>query len=140
MRRDAENRLALILDTNVFVAAYWAPASASARLIEECIAGRAIAMYSLEVKREVQHVLRRIRVRQSYVDSLEPFWRDAVEVGPAPCESIRTEDPDDQKFLEAALGGNADLLVTNDDHLLSVGYVGRTEIVHPKSALKMVLV
>ncbi len=134
-----DHRITLILDTNVFVAAYWSPGSASARLIEAAVSGQAIALYSRDVKREVQHVLRRIKVRQSYIDSLESFWQKAVEVAPTPCESIRAEDPDDQKYLEAALGGDADLLVTNDDHLLSVGYIGRTEIVHPKSALRMIL-
>lgn len=133
------HRVTLILDTNVFVAAYWSPGSASARLVEACISGRATALYSSDVKREIQHVLRRIKVRLSYVDFLESFWQKAVEITPTLCESIRTEDPDDQKYLEAALGGDADLLVTNDDHLLSVGYVGRTEIVHPKSALNLVL-
>jgi len=131
-----ENRISLILDTNVFVAAYWAPSSASARLIEACSNGLAQAHYSPEVRREVEHVLQTIKVRESYLRSLDAFWDRAIEVRGALVDSVRTEDPEDQKFLEAALGGDTDLLVTNDDHLLKVGYVGRTEIVTPRSALR----
>ena len=133
-----ENRITLILDTNVFVAAYWAPSSASARLIQACIEGLAQAQYSPEVKREVDRVLSTIRVRDSYLRSLEPFWEKAIEVRGAPVEPVRTDDPEDQKFLEAAAGGGTDLLVTNDDHLLRVGYVGRTEILTPKSAMRVI--
>ena len=133
-----ENRISLILDTNVFVAAYWAPSSASARLIEACKIGLAQAHYSPEVRREVEHVLRTIKVRDSYLRSLDSFWENAIEVPGAPVESVRTEDPDDQKFLEAAFGGDTDFLVTNDVHLLKVGYVGRTEIVTPRSAVRLI--
>ena len=130
------NRISLILDTNVFVAAHWAPSSASARLIEACKDGLVQAHYSPEVRREIEHVLHMIRARESYLRSLEVFWDRAIEVSGAPAD-VRTEDPDDQKFLEAALGGDTDFLVTNDDHLLRVGYVGRTEIVTPRSALRL---
>ena len=132
-----ENRISLILDTNVFVAAYWARSSASARLVTACAQGLAQAHYSPEVRREVEHVLHTIKVRESYLRSLDRFWDRAIEVSGSPVNSVRTEDPDDQKFLEAAVGGDTDFLVTNDDHLLRVGYIGRTEIVTPRSALRL---
>ncbi|MCX8052975.1 MAG: putative toxin-antitoxin system toxin component, PIN family [Armatimonadetes bacterium] len=131
-----KNRISLILDTNVFVAANWAPSSASARLIRACKEGLAQAHYSSEVRREIERVLSTIKVRESFRRSLEDFWRQASEVLSKPVD-VQTEDPEDQKFLEAALGGETDFLVTNDDHLLRIGYVGRTEIVTPKSALKL---
>ncbi len=132
-----DNRVSVVLDTNVFVAAHWAPSSASARLIRACAEGLAVAYYSPEVRHEIEHVLQTIRARESYLRSLELFWERAVEVCGVAVESVRTDDPDDHKFLEAALGGGADFLVTNDDHLLKVGYVGRTEIVTPGSALRL---
>ena len=82
-------------------------------------------------------VLRQIRVSDAYMREVDAFWSAAIEVEPQAVESIRTADPSDQKFLEAALGGDTDFLVTNDDHLLRVGYVGRTEILIPGSVMKM---
>ena len=129
-------KVSILLDTNVFVAAYWARSSASARLLQACIDGRIEAHYSPEVKREVLYVLRTIRARSSYLDYVDCFWAKAREVRGVSAGSVRTSDPDDQKFLEAALGGETDFLVTSDEHLLEVGYIGRTEILTPSSALK----
>ena len=84
-------------------------------------------------------VLRQIRVSDAYMREVEEFWSAAFEVRPRIVESVRAADPSDQKFLEAALGGDTDFLVTNDDHLLRVGYVGRTEILTPGSVMKMIL-
>lgn len=132
-----DDLIRVILDTNVFVAAYWAPSSASARLIQACIDGLAKAEYTEEIKREVDYVLRTIKVKENYLSYLQQFWENAELVQGLPVNHIRSEDPDDQKFLEAAAAGTADLVVTNDDHLLRIGYTGRAEILPPSSALKL---
>ncbi|MCE5197639.1 MAG: putative toxin-antitoxin system toxin component, PIN family [Armatimonadota bacterium] len=130
--------LTVVLDTNVFVAAYWARSSASARLVQACIDGYIRAFYSPEVKREVMHVLQTVKVSQQYLDLMECFWQSAVAVDGVSVAPLRSPDPDDQKFLEAAAGGGVDYLVTNDDHLLGIGYVGRTEILKPVSILRVI--
>lgn len=127
----------VVLDTNVFVAAYWAPTSASARVIGACIDGLLQAQYTSEVRREVEMILRTVKVRDSYLGSLEPFWARARKVQAVPVPSIVVDDPDDQKYIEAAAGGETDFLITNDDHLLRIGYVGRTEILTPGSAARL---
>lgn len=133
----SDHAITIILDTNVFVAAYWAPSSASARLIRACIDGFARALYTDEIKSEVMHILGLIKVSSDYMEWVEEFWSIAENVEPVVVDSVRTKDPDDQKFLEAAVGGDADFIVTNDDHLLSVNYIGRTEILTPRSAARV---
>jgi predicted nucleic acid-binding protein len=54
-----------------------------------------------------------------------------------PVDSISIDDPDDRKFLEAAMGGEVDFLASNDVHLLRVRYVGRTEILKPASLMRI---
>jgi len=133
----SDNRALVVLDTNVFVAAYWAPNSASARLIQACIDGRIRAAYTNEVKREVVAILSKIRMPESYMFYVDSFWEAALQVEPLGADDISIDDPDDRKFLEAAAGAEADFLATNDDHLLSVGYVGRTEILTPGSLARL---
>lgn len=41
-------------------------------------------------------------------------------------------DPDDDKFLEAAVAGNVDFLVTGDKHLLDLGSFRGIDIVTPR--------
>lgn len=133
----SDDRVRVILDTNVFVAAYWARLSASARILGACIEGLSQALYSPEVRAEVSHVLRAIRAASDFLDRVEAFWERAEEVSGAQVDGIAVRDPSDRKFLEAAAGGHADFLVTNDDHLLSVGYVGRTEVITPRTAARI---
>lgn len=133
----SDNRALVVLDTNVFVAAYWAPNSASARLVQACIDGRIRAAYTNEVKREVVAILSKIRMPESYMLYVDSFWEAALQMEPLGADDISIDDPDDRKFLEATAGAEADFLATNDDHLLSVGYVGRTEILTPGSLARL---
>jgi len=133
----SDNRVTVVLDTNVFVAAYWAPSSASARVIAACIDGTVQAQYTPEVRSEVIRVLRTIRIPDSYLAKLEPFWERACRTHGVTVGYLTVDDPDDQKFIEAAVGGDTDFLVTNDDHLLKVAYIGRTEILTPGSLARV---
>lgn len=130
-------RVKVILDINVFVAAHWAPSSASAQIIRACIEGRVQPQYTKEIQLEVNRTLRTIKARESFVRELEAFWERAEEIRSIPVQSVKVEDPEDQKFIEAAAGGDTDFLITNDAHLLRVGYIGRTEVLTPESAVKV---
>ncbi len=127
----------VLLDTNVFLAAYWNPHCASARVIGACVEGRLRCVYTEPVRREVSRLLAQVKVSAEYMRRLEPFWERAVKVDPVSVDEVQIDDPDDRKFLEAAAGSEADFLATNDDHLLRVGYLGRTEILTPGSLAKI---
>ena len=43
------------------------------------------------------------------------------------------DDPDDDKFLEAAVAGNVDYIVSGDRHLLDLGSFRGIEIVEPRA-------
>ena len=53
----------------------------------------------------------------------------------APQEDITAveDDPDDDKFLEAAVAGDVDYLVSGDGHLLSLGSFRGIDIVEPRT-------
>jgi len=57
-----------------------------------------------------------------------------------PAESVEAveRDPDDDAFLECALAGDADFLVSGDDHLLELGPFRGVEIVSPADFLEIV--
>lgn len=139
MTDEDTSRISVVLDTNVFVAAYWVPTSHSAQLIQACKKKLIRAHYSPEVRREIEGILRMIKAREAFLKSLEDFWTAAEQVRGIPVEEIdNLADPDDRKFLEAAAGGESDLLVTNDQHLLCLKSVRKTQIVTPKSAIKII--
>ena len=47
------------------------------------------------------------------------------------------EDPDDNKFLETAIAGKADFIITQDNHLLKVKKLNSIIILNPEEFLKL---
>ena len=69
---------------------------------------------------DVQHEVETIRYFAEFVDPDEEIT--AVE-----------DDPDDDKFLEAAVAGNVDYIVSGDRHLLDLNSFRGIEIVEPRA-------
>lgn len=66
---------------------------------------------------------------QTEVETIRYF---ADFVTPEEDISVVEQDPDDNKFLEAAVAGNVDYLVSGDKHLLNLGSFRGIEIVSPR--------
>ena len=110
----------VVLDTNVLVAAAYAPQSASRRIVESCLAGKLVPVASTAVCREYHLILARAVRVEGYLDRLAE-WLEQLELAePSETPRLVPDDPDDDKFLAAAVPGKAGWLVTNDRHLTSL--------------------
>lgn len=110
-------RMAVILDTNVFVGAGFTPRSHSARLVDAVRDGRLQLLWNDATRRETERILRQIP-RLSW-DHVAPLFseenRFTGETNPADFGYV--PDPADRKF--AALADAAGVpLVTSDQDLL----------------------
>ena len=110
----------VVIDTNVLVAAAYAPGSASRRIVEACIAGDLTPLASQTVRREYETILARAVRVEGYDRRLAAFLGQLTSVEPAETPRVVPEDPEDDKFLAAAVAGDAAWLVTNDRHVLSI--------------------
>lgn len=128
----------VVLDTNLFVAAYWNRSSSSARIIQKCLHGGLEAVATEEIARELRMIIRTIRAKREYAEQVERLLKLATFVQPITVE-VKTEDREDQKFLECAAAAQADYLITNDDHLLRLKSVGKTRIVKPSEFTREVM-
>ena len=111
----------VVFDTNVFVSGLLSSSSKPARAVEQAIS-RDHLVATVETLKELiakllspkfdRYVSR--RQREELIDRLAPLIEivDVVQVVRA------CRDPKDDKFLEAAVNGRADLLVTGDKDLL----------------------
>jgi hypothetical protein len=52
--------------------------------------------------------------------------------------AVVREDPSDDRYLECALEGEAEYIVTGDRHLLELGQLRGTEIVKPAAFLQLI--
>lgn len=107
----------VVVDTNVFVAAGFRPASASGRLIEAVRRGAVCLLWSEATRRETESLLRKIPPLswESVADLfLEPNRRSGTAEAGAFSMVV---DPEDRKFAALAASCGA-TLISLDHHLL----------------------
>lgn len=131
-------KVRVVLDTNVLVSALGYGGKP-----EDCLLvamDEATLVISEEILDEVNRVMRydKIPIEPSERRTFLRVLRGVSEVV-NPDESLNVvEDTDDDKFLEAALEGDADYVVSGDDDLLRVGEFRGTEVVSPAEFLDLI--
>ena len=129
----------IVLDTNVLVAAAYAPESASRRIVESGLRGDLVLTISRDLVAEYQFILRRAVRRREYQQRLQKLLRQAVLVHPTSTPRVVPGDPDDDKFLAAAVAAAAVALVTNDHHLLSLDPYQGVRVIRPAAFVELFL-
>lgn len=130
----------VVLDTNVLVSGiFWkGPPN---RILQLWLAGRFELLTSTEILDEYRRVAEELNQKYPRVD-LRPLMdlitlrSHLVQPGPGPLPYC--QDPDDIKFLAAALAGRAKFLVSGDRHLLRVGRYPRGRVVTAADFLREV--
>lgn len=129
--------LKVVLDTNVFIAAYFNRKSASARIIDLCLENKHKLIFSPRLRKEVKLILKNVRAERGFHERIRSLFMNASKVKPIQKVFMVKEDPEDNKFLECALEGEADYLITSDRHLLELEEFAQTKICKPTQFLKL---
>jgi putative PIN family toxin of toxin-antitoxin system len=128
-----------ILDTNVIVSGiFWK--GAPFEILEAWQKRRFLLVVSLPILNEYRRVLdEMIKKRPSSVlgSILEVIELHSEMVEPISFTRTVCSDPDDDKFLEAALAADADYVVSGDAALLSLKNHHGIQIVRPAQFLKL---
>lgn len=126
-----------VLDTNVFVSGLINPKGYPGSILKALKAGKFIFVTSPEINEEVIEVIKRPRILRTYgladhlFDINVILWEMGELVTKSPPIKV-SKDPDDDKFLSAAVAGRADYLVTGDiQDLLSLKEYKNVKIVSP---------
>jgi uncharacterized protein len=128
----------VILDTNVLLSRLLLPDSKTARVVRRFL-DHAQPIVSEETLQELAEALSRPKF-DPYVSRpdrqrfFELFARVAEWV-PVTTTIRRCRDPKDDKFLELAVNGNADWIITGDKDLLELSPFQSTLILTPSAAL-----
>jgi putative PIN family toxin of toxin-antitoxin system len=118
------------------MAARFNPGSSSARVIELCIQKKCVPLVSWKIRREIESVMKRVKVGSDFDKKFSVFLKHAKTVKINRELPLLMEDPDDNKLLNCALFGKADYLVTSDEHLLKLGKYLGVEICKPSQFVK----
>jgi len=124
----------VVLDTNVIVSGLgWRGPSHD--IVRSCLDHRYDLLLSPDLLMEVERVLHYPKFHFSdseILDYLTLLTESADIVKPDFRVTIVEADPDDNRVLECALAGDAQVIVTGDDHLLDLAEFEKISILRPR--------
>jgi len=137
--------LRVVLDANVFVSAYVRPEGPPGQIVERLVRDEAFELVlSAEIVEEVVRALEYPKVRKAARASIDPeLWFEDLVVlaqfvtGDDAISGV-SDDPDDDKYIAAAIEGRAALVVSGDPHLLKVGEHQGVRIVTRRAFLDLI--
>ncbi|MBI2672909.1 putative toxin-antitoxin system toxin component, PIN family [Candidatus Woesearchaeota archaeon] len=124
----------VVLDTNIFVSGiFWR--GSSNKIIINWRKGKFTLVTSLETILEIIKVLKDFKIKLS--DDIMREWvdlivRNSIIVEPKEKLLIVKEDSKDNIFIETAVAGNVDYIVSQDNHLLKLKEFRGIKIVTPE--------
>ena len=128
-----------VLDANVFISSVINQQGFSARIFKQWRAGGIVVLISKPILEEIDRVMRYPRISKRHKMSsqeldiyLTNLTTASIFVEDTPTLEVVTEDPTDNRYLECAVAGEADYIVTGDDHLLSINSYQDIMIVTPR--------
>lgn len=132
----------VVLDTNLWLSGlvYSSPSSPPRRIIERLEQGDFVVVTSPELADEFDEVMRRHGLAQATLQKWIGILKHThLEIPPyvrhvEPAERIEaiSDDPDDNRFLECAVAGRAELIVSGDKHLLNLANYQDISILSPR--------
>ena len=112
----------VVLDTNIFISGiFWK--GSSNKVITNWREEKFTLVTSLEAISEIIKVLKDFKIKLS--DEMIKEWvdlivRNSIIVEPKEKINIVKDDPKDNIFIETAVVGNADYIISQDNHLLKL--------------------
>lgn len=135
--------LRAVLDANVYVSAYLRPEGPPGQILKRFLQNEFEVVLSAEIVEETLQALAYPKVRKAARARLEPdLWFEDIVVlaqfvaGEYEVSGV-SEDPDDDKYLAAAIEGRAAFVVSGDPDLLDVKAHQEIRIITPRAFLDL---
>ncbi|MFH1457180.1 MAG: putative toxin-antitoxin system toxin component, PIN family [Patescibacteria group bacterium] len=122
----------VILDTNILVDALKDSASITWQILELAHTGDVRFFASYKIMREYELIIGREVKKQEDKSILEKFISQVEVVKITKHVRVVKWDPEDDKFINAALSANADYIISSDNHLLDLQEYDDIKILSPK--------
>lgn len=130
-----------VLDTNVFISGIFWEGNFCSQIIYKWRMDEFELVSSKEIIEELAKTLNNFKISMSE-DKIQEWInliiKNAIIVEPGEKIEIIKEDPSDNKFLEVALNGGADFIISQDQHLLKLRQYSNIKIIKPEEALEII--
>ena len=132
----------VVLDTNVLISAtFWN--GDSNRILEKIEQKEVTLIISREILEELICVLNYKEIQEKVKNknlemkrAVEKIASLATIVEPSQKFTVIKDDPDDNKFLDCAIAGKADYIISQDKHILKLNEFQGINIVTPSEFLR----
>ena len=133
----------VVLDTNVFVSGmFWGRGNPNS-ILRKCLNREVTLLISQDILDELKGILMRERKfglsEEDVRVHIDLVSMNSELVQPKYRLDVVKDDPSDNKFLECAVSGKADYIVSGDRHLLSLGEYQGVKIVDSRKFVWTVL-
>ena len=136
----------VVFDANIYVSALLAQQGNPAQLFASWEQDKFELAISPPILEEIDRVIHYPRIRKKYklpeegvLAFLQGISSAAFVVEPTTELSVIERDPSDNRILECALAGNANFIVTGDNHLLALREFQGIFILTPASFLALLM-
>jgi putative PIN family toxin of toxin-antitoxin system len=134
-----------VVDTNILVSGIISPKGAPRMILELARKESFAVVSSLSINQEILSVLHREHIYTKYnlteeiIDDISIFLFEGTILTEDRYELLKVKkDPKDDKFLACALEGEADYVVSGDNHLLRLKHYRDIQIIDARDFLKIV--
>lgn len=129
----------VVVDTNVFISGIFWETSYCNHIIKAWKEGKFTLITSVDIINELIRILNdfKIELEQEIISG----WKNIIIENAEIVESnkkfdIVKEHQSDNKFFEAAIAGNADIIISQDKHLLKIKKYQGIKVLTPEEFLK----
>ena len=133
----------VVLDANVLVSALISPKGSPATILSYWQEGKLAIVVSAAILQETDRVLRYPRIRERHLSEeivhrfLSLLRKGAIVVEPDEEVQVIERDPSDNSYLECAVAGRAQYLVSGDGHLLDLKEYRGIQILAPREFITL---
>ncbi|MBI2630229.1 putative toxin-antitoxin system toxin component, PIN family [Candidatus Pacearchaeota archaeon] len=128
----------VVLDTNVFISGIFWERNFCSQIIDKWRKGAFQLVNSIKLIEELVKTFRSFKISMPE-DMIEEWKNSIIEnsimVDPIMAIKAVKDDPEDDKFIEAAVYGEADFIVSQDKHLLNLREYNKIKILKPEEAV-----
>ena len=129
----------MVIDTNVIIRAARGKSPIS-KIIDNWLEEKFQLLISNSILLEYEVVLHYPKFNYPHytiANFLYAILTRAVQISPKRLHNVIVEDPEDNKFIDCAVEGKADYIVSGDPHLLALKEYLGTKIITSKKFLKL---
>jgi len=133
-----------VIDTNVLVSGIISPKGAPRKILDLAKKDKFKVVTSVSINHEIFNVLHRPYIYSKYnlteeiIDDISAFlYEGTILTGDRYAVLKVSKDPKDNMFIACALEGEADYIISGDDHLLRLKHYRGVQIVDALSFLKV---